>query len=147
MIRSLWNCIEGKGRKHFRRHRLQKLTNTALERLLWYECEKSFEDKTGRKESNKEAVTVIQSKKMKDLNCHWSGNEEQVCVDFTSSGLDHVNGDGLDIYQVIEHRRRYRYPLLLYQMIFVCFNYESHTVLHTGNIVWTKWIWSLPSWN
>lgn len=45
--------------------------------------------------------------KIKDLGCHWSGNE--VCADSKFSGLNHVNVGCLAIYQVIETGRRYRY--------------------------------------
>lgn len=35
------------------------MTNTALERPLWQECKKSFEDETSSKEPSKEAIAVI----------------------------------------------------------------------------------------
>lgn len=114
---------------------MQKLTNTALKDHSDMSVKNHLKIKPVGRHPTKR-LSLLFKEKIKDLDCHWSGNEEeQVCVDFTFSGLDRINVDGLNIYQVTERRRRCRYHLLLYQMIFVCFNYKSHTVLHTGNVM------------
>lgn len=110
----------------------------ALGKLLWKKCKNSFDDETSTQGPRKEATAVIQREdKGPGLSLEWKWSLcwlEIFWLEPCECGLSCYLSSPW-IWEEIQV-----YLSVIYHQIFffLSFNYKSHVVLSTENIVWTK---------